>query len=98
MTLREALCEILTPAVFADMADRQGLEKEWLVAAALCRIRKQGAITTEADKALITWCQTHGSVWRVEDGDRHLEPMARGQAEETMTEKAMTQKATVEGY
>lgn len=78
MTLRDALCQILTPGVVADMADRQRLEKEWLVAEALFKIRKQGAAITQAEQALIAWCRIHGSVWRLEDGDRYLEPVPRG--------------------
>lgn len=86
MTLREALCEILTPGVVADMADRQNLEKEWLVAEALFKIRKQGAAITQAEQALIAWCRTHGSVWRLEDGDRYLEPVPRNTTEQTEIE------------
>ena len=71
MTLRDALADILTPAILAERLDRQ-LETEYIVAEALLRIR-QGHRDSPAGKAIIAWCRRHASVWVIEDGDRRLE-------------------------
>lgn len=71
MTLREALSEILTPAGLAELVDQE-LEREYIVAAALFRVRDHGAGGAAA-RALIAWCRSNGSVWIIEDGDRRLE-------------------------
>ena len=71
MTLRDALAEILTPAILAERLERR-IETEYIIAEALFLIR-QGRRDTPAGRAIIAWCRRHASVWVVEDGDRRLE-------------------------
>jgi hypothetical protein len=71
VTLRDALAEILTPAILAERLERR-IETEYIIAEGLFRIR-QGHRDSPAGKAIIAWCRRHASVWVVEDGDRRLE-------------------------
>jgi hypothetical protein len=71
VTLRDALAEILTPAILAERLERR-IETEYIIAEALFLIR-QGHRDCPAGKAVIAWCRQHASVWVIEDGDRRLE-------------------------